>query len=136
MLVIPMKRSLVRSIARREGFTLIELLTVIAIIGILAAILIPVVGRVRDQARRAACATNIRQCGLAAHAYALDNDGRLPPVNASSQSHRIDPPGQVGGDFDFLRDMRDYVADYEVWKCPGFPDAAAIDDPRNTTAHK
>src|SRR5690606_35199580 len=52
------------------------------------------------------------------------------------QSHRIDPPGQVPGGFDFLRDMRDYVGDFEVWKCPGFPDAAAIDDPRNTTAHK
>ncbi len=65
------------------GFTLIELLTVIAIIGILAAILVPVVSTVRESARRANCTSNTRQIALAAHLYAAENDNRLPSMAGS-----------------------------------------------------
>ncbi len=69
---------------RRGGFTLIELLTVIAIIGILAAILIPVVGAVRESARASQCLSNLRQIGSGIYLYADDNDGRLPPLSLTS----------------------------------------------------
>lgn len=62
----------------RSAFTLIELLTVIAIIGILASILIPTVASVRESARASVCISNLRQVGLAANIYALDNRDRLP----------------------------------------------------------
>lgn len=62
----------------RAGFTLIELLTVIAIIGILAAIIVPVVGKVRQSARKSACASNLRQVGTAILAYAADHQNWLP----------------------------------------------------------
>lgn len=63
---------------RAHAFTLIELLTVIAIVGILAAILIPVVSRVRASARATECVSNLRQLSSAATLYAQDNRGRLP----------------------------------------------------------
>ncbi|EIQ01458.1 prepilin-type N-terminal cleavage/methylation domain-containing protein [Opitutaceae bacterium TAV1] len=60
------------------AFTLIELLTVIAIIGILAAIIIPTVGKVRMSAKRAQCVSNLRQIVVGTLAYANDNRGRPP----------------------------------------------------------
>ncbi len=70
-----------KDIAPKAAFTLIELLTVIAIIGILAAILIPTVTKVRENARRANCVSNLRQIGIASHLYGAENDGRLPAIN-------------------------------------------------------
>jgi len=61
-----------------SGFTLIELLTVIAIIGILAAIFIPTIGSALDKAKRAVDGTNLREITKAAMIYAQDNGDKLP----------------------------------------------------------
>jgi len=65
---------------RRAGFTLIELLVVIAVIALLMGILMPVLGRVRKQARTLACRSKLRQWGIALHTYTVQNEGRAPSI--------------------------------------------------------
>lgn len=68
-----------RSLRRGRGFTLVELTVVVAIIGLLAALLLSAVQRARESSRRTACANHLHQLGLALAAY-HDSLGSLPPA--------------------------------------------------------
>ncbi len=63
---------------RQSAFTFLETLTVVAIIGVLAALLMPAFASARESARKAACSSNLRQIGLAMWMYMDDFGGRLP----------------------------------------------------------
>ena len=81
-----MDRANVRG-SRHRGFSLVELLVVMAVIGLLTAILLPAVQAARGQARRTQCANRLRQIGLAMLNYAGANGGRLPrSVHAGEHS--------------------------------------------------
>jgi prepilin-type N-terminal cleavage/methylation domain-containing protein len=74
---------------RKKAFTLIELLVVVAIIALLIAILLPALARAREMARRAICASNLRQTGLALSTYASSNSEKFPGVRKDSSTWTI-----------------------------------------------
>jgi prepilin-type N-terminal cleavage/methylation domain-containing protein/prepilin-type processing-associated H-X9-DG protein len=96
------------------GFTLIELLVVIAIIAILAAMLLPVLAKSRDQAIRTQCKSNLNQFNIALHMYADENKDLLPQqANDGGVYWAWDLPWNEG---------LNLLADGMIWKtfyCPG-----------------
>ena len=64
----------------RRAFTLIELLVVMVIIALLVGLLLPALGRAREEARKTQCRSNLRQIGLATNIYANDNKGWTPAL--------------------------------------------------------
>ena len=81
-----------RGLACEIAFTLIELLVVIAIIGLLAALIMPAVGRAKEAGRSTVCLSNLRQVGIALQLYVQDHGNRLPVMYDQLLSTNSEPP--------------------------------------------
>jgi prepilin-type processing-associated H-X9-DG protein len=90
---------------------LIELLVVIAIIAILAALLLPALGRTKEEGRAAACLSNLHQIGIALELYVQDNNNRLPAMRDQSLTtitNAMPGPDQV---------LSNYAGNLKVFAC-------------------
>ena len=68
----------------KQKFTLIELLVVVAIIGILASLLLPTLGKARKTTKKISCVNNLKQLGVINLMYTEDNDGYFPERNTAA----------------------------------------------------
>jgi prepilin-type N-terminal cleavage/methylation domain-containing protein/prepilin-type processing-associated H-X9-DG protein len=97
------------------AFTLVELLVVLAIIAILAALLLPALGRARESARATACLSNLHQVGLALQIYVQDNNNHLPVMRDVS----TDPAAAATNTFPAIQKvLASQLGNLGVLRCP------------------
>jgi len=111
MAIRPSKQRLTGPQAENRAFTLIELLVVLAIVGALAALLLPVLARAKEAGRATVCLSNLRQAGFALQLYVQDNHNHLPFMRDQSWSitNELPGPDQV---------LSNHLGNPNVWRCP------------------
>jgi prepilin-type N-terminal cleavage/methylation domain-containing protein/prepilin-type processing-associated H-X9-DG protein len=99
-----------------HSFTLIELLAVIAIIGLLAGLLLPVIGRGKEGGRATACLSNLRQIGIALQLYVQDSQNRMPEMRDRLVETNTVPPTNALPTMDVL--LSNHLGAVQILRCP------------------
>lgn len=113
---------------RLRGFTLIELLTVIAIVAVLAALLVPVFATARHTSKASVCASNLRQLSKATLLYTQDHEEYFPLAFYRLQRNGGQCVRTAWGC------LRPYLGDYRVALCPADPQPIDLRAIRNAPA--
>jgi len=105
-----------RSPDRSPAFSLVELIVTISIIAVLMGLLLPVVPRLRDTARKTACAANYHGIAQGFQMYRDQHEDKFP------EARYMPPPGLSGDEDPPLRvAMESYIEAQDAWRCPGDP---------------
>ncbi len=122
--------------SHRQAFTLIELLVVVAIIGVLAGILFPVVAGVRRRSKQTVCISNLHQCSVAIKLYMDDNETNVPPDDTMTRQLMEKVPTCCPNDTEWSKGCTQqfglpfigsyaYTRSIPVWKDAPYQDVSA-----------
>jgi len=105
---------------KRSGFSLIELLVVVAILGLLAALLLPAVSRAKHKAQKTVCISNQRQLGVALQSFLADNNAYPSMIGSTNTGNwwwASQLQSVVSGKSQRLKDF----VTQGIWRCPVAP---------------
>lgn len=107
------------------GFSLVEMLTVIAIIGIVAAMLLTVLSRAETRAKRVSCINNLREMGIAFHEFSDDHDSKYPmqvPISEGGSQEYLEQAETLTGNFyfayRFFQTLSNFLINPQLLICP------------------
>ena len=112
---------------RRAAFTLVELLVVVAIVALLIAILLPALGRAREQSNAVACMSNLRQLYLAFEMFAADHNGHFPGNWWDGYNPDAEKRSWLRNSNEPFEDAPQngtifrYLGSLDVYRCPSLP---------------
>jgi prepilin-type N-terminal cleavage/methylation domain-containing protein/prepilin-type processing-associated H-X9-DG protein len=98
-----------------RAFSLVELIVVIAIVGVLLALVFPEYQKMIERARSVACMNNLRQIGVAVGTYLVDNDNTFPFVEPNPNDPVYDPDYEAKP---MLEELGPYGVTQQLLRCP------------------